>query len=515
MASFAKTRYQKLASKHRNQFLQRARHNALLTLPSLMPLEGQSGTSHLVEPYQGMGARGVTHLSSRLTLGLLPAGRPYMRFDLPPEIRMQTQGETPSEIERNLALAEQLVQSEVERARWRTTILQALQQLLVAGNVLPVLQEDNSIRLFRLDQFVVRRDHGGRLLELIIEELFDRDALPEAVKGRLPARSGGNTDNVEDEEIRLYTHVRLVQEKGVSFYKVHQELEDARVEGTDQQFELDELPYFALRWTATPGEDYGRSKIEEHIADLRSLEALEKGLLELAAMASRWFIMMRPGATAGGLKDRLKRAINGDVVVGDPDAVELKAFENNAGFQVTAQQVQSLRESLAGSFLLLSGGQRDAERVTAAEIERDVQELEAALGGNFSALSVEMMGAMTELLVLNMQRAGKLPAWPKGTVTPTILTGIEALSRERDVGRALQAGQLVQTFGPEASDVVKLDKILGKAFVGLGFPDSVNTPEETQEIREIRAQREALQKGAAGAIPQVAKAAIEQQGGEQ
>ncbi len=106
MAASAKTRYQKLASKHRNQFLQRARHNALLTLPSLMPLEGQSGTSHLVEPYQGMGARGVTHLSSRLTLGLLPAGRPYMRFDLPPEIRMQTQGETPPEIERNLALAE-------------------------------------------------------------------------------------------------------------------------------------------------------------------------------------------------------------------------------------------------------------------------------------------------------------------------------------------------------------------------------------------------------------------------
>ncbi len=510
MATPAKARYEKLAGGPRQQFLQRARHNALLTIPSLMPLEGHSGTSHLIEPYQGLGADGVTNLGSRLTMAMMPAGRPYMRFDLAPEQRMQTEGEVDPEVERGMALSEQLVQAEAERAAWRTAMLQEILQLEVAGNVAERLMPDNTLRIWRLDQYVVRRDHGGQILEFIVQEKFKRDALPPGVTPEMAAPN--HAALTEDEDIELYTNIRLVQEHGVRFYRVQQEIEDRVLADTRQVYKINELPYFAHRWSSTPGEDYGRSKVEEHIGDLRSLEALEKAMLEMAGMASRNFIMIRPGATGGGLKNRLAKAINGDVLIGDPDSVELKSFENAGGYQITDAQVTRVRESIAKAFLLLSGAQRNAERVTAAEIERDIQELEGALGGIFSTLSLEMLEARTKLLILNMQKDGKLPAWPDGMVNPTILTGLEALSRERDIGRALQAGEIAAAFGQDGLDAVKTHVILSRAYIGLGFPDAVRSQDEVTELQQRRAAQEALQQGAGAAIPEMVK---QQAGGQQ
>jgi len=476
-----KALYERRAS-DRTQFLQRARHNALLTIPSLMPLEGQDGKSHLMESYQGIGSMGVVHLSSRVTVGLLPAGRPYMRLDLPPDVKLASGGEVPVETQTKLSMTEGLVQSEVERVGWRKTTLMSIQQLMVAGTEIEYVQPDNSIRIYRLDQFTLRRDHLGRILELIIMEKFRRDAAP------LDTQPPPSVTVDMDEEVELYTLIKLERQGDLEFYQRTQEWSDGSVAGGVTNWEVDELPYLALQWAGTPGEDYGRAKVEEHVADLRSLDALDKAALEMAGMGSRNFIMVRPGAMASSIKNRLVRALNGDVVVGDPDSVDLKSFVNTQGFQITEAQADKLRASLARAFLLSSSGQRDAERVTATEIERDIQELEAALGGTFSALAQDMMERRTHILMLNMKAQGKLPDFPKGSVVPTILTGLEALSRERDVSRAMQAAQVTQAFGDSATDVVKTDVILSRAFIGLGFADAVNTPDETAKIRQDKAQ---------------------------
>ena len=494
-----KALYEKRTST-RSQFLQRGRHNALLTIPSLLPLEGHTGTSHLVEPYQGLGSDGVVHMSSRITVGLLPSGRPYMRLALPPEVKLASEdGEVPIEQQKQLSMVEGLIQSEVEAAGWRTITLQSIQQLMVAGSVIEYIQPDNSIRLYRLDQFTLRRDHLGRILELIIMEKFFRDAAP------LDTQPDDDVGMDLDEEVELYTMVKLRRTKTEEFYERTQQWEDGSPAGGTTIYPVTEVPYLALRWAATPGEDYGRGKVEEHVADLRSLDGLDKAALEMAGMGSRNFVMIRPGAGASGIKNRLVRALNGDVVVGDPDAVELKSFVNQAGYQITAQQSDTLRASLARSFLLSSAGQRNAERVTATEIERDIQELEAALGGTFSSLAQEMMEKRTAVLMAQMKSQGKLPDFPEGALVPVILTGLEALSRERDVSRAMQAAEVSQAFGESAADVVKADVILGRAFIGLGFPDAINSPDEVAEIQANRAKAEQEAQMTQSVVPELAK----------
>ena len=164
-----------------------------------------------------------------------------------------------------------------------------------------------------------------------------------------------------------------------------------------------------------------------------------------------------------------------------------------------------MREFLARSFLLLSGAQRDAERVTAAEIERDITEIEAALGGNFSTLSKDMMEWRTTIMMLQMKDQEKLPDFPEGMVVPIILTGLEALSRERDVTRAMQAAQLVQAFGDEALAAVKVPKVLGRALVGLGFTDAVRTEEEAEAWKKAQAERQAALAAAGAVVDNVTK----------
>lgn len=490
-----------LMSEKRWQFLERARHNALLTIPSLISLMGHDGRTHLIEPYQGLGAMAVTHLSSRMVSRMIPAGRPFMRLALSAEEMMELEGEVPDDVERALALAEQLIQGAVEAADWRTSTLMSLQQLIVAGNVCEHQMLDNTIRVFRLDQFVVLRDYAGNVLEAILEEKLTNDTLPQGMSGGTAA---GGSEAMADEEVKLYTWIKRVNKEGGDVYSVHQEIEDKQVGGEPIEYALDALPWNFLRWSVTPGEDYGRAKVSEHVADLRSLDALEKSMLESAAMASRNFIMIRPTATGVGLKNRLSKAANGSVMMGDPESVELKSFDNSAGFQITAAQVETIRQSVAKAFLLLSGGQRDAERVTATEIERDIQELEAALGGNFSTLNAQMMERRTRILIANMVLNGQLPSGVLGT-EPTVLTGLEALSRERDVQRVMQVANIVQAFGEGAADVIKLNKVIGRATIGLGFADVVREQDEIDQRQKQREQQAMLQQMAGPAIQAASK----------
>lgn len=507
----AKERYEALTP-DREQFLMRARHNAMLTIPSLMPTQGHDGKSHLIEPYQSLGSTGVVAMASRMTMALLPAGRPHLRLDVPPQVQLQLPDGVPPEVNQNLAKAEKLVQAAVERANWRADTLAIVQQLLVCGSVVEETLEDDTLRIHRMDNFVIRRDYRGKVLECIIKEMYDKDT-PGLPKSNTDTGSPGlGPKNADD--IEVYTYIKLMHSKGREFYVVTKETGPG-AEIDREEFEVDGLRYRFLRWSATPGEDYGRSKVEDVVGDLRSLDSMTKQALEQGAMGAKNFIMIRPGATANGLRNRLGRMQNGDIVLGDPETVEMKQFSVSSGYQVLEAQINKLEERISRAFLLLSTQQRNAERVTATEIERDIQELESTLGGVFSALSLEMLERRTALLIEDMKKRDEFPQISKEEVQVTILTGLEALSRERDVGRGVQAAQIVSQFGEEGLRRIKLEVILDKILTGLGFPESVKNEQEVQaEVQQEQQramQQELLSKAAGPVAGAMAKAESEEQ----
>ena len=75
---YAAKRYVQLQAE-RDPFLDRARDAAELTIPYIMPPEGHTGSTIYKTPFQGIGARGVNNLASKLLLSLLPPNSPSTR----------------------------------------------------------------------------------------------------------------------------------------------------------------------------------------------------------------------------------------------------------------------------------------------------------------------------------------------------------------------------------------------------------------------------------------------------
>ena len=78
-ASSAASLYERLATQ-RDPYLRRARDCAKLTIPHLLTEESWSGSEKLYTPYQGVGARAVASLSSKLLMALFPPNTPFFRL---------------------------------------------------------------------------------------------------------------------------------------------------------------------------------------------------------------------------------------------------------------------------------------------------------------------------------------------------------------------------------------------------------------------------------------------------
>lgn len=470
----------------REPFLKRARESAKLTIPSLMPPNGHTGSSDLYRPFQGIGAHGVNNLSAKLLLALLPPNSPFFRLQVDDFTleRMTQQPGMRGEVEKALNKVERSVMTEIETTGLRVQTGEALKQLIVSGNVLLYLKPEGGMRVFNLDRYVVHRDPSGNVLEIITKESVAPSALPKEIRDILPKETVLKDSSSVEKTVDLYTHVQRVNDKWV----VRQEIKGIPLPGSQGWYPLDKSPWIPLRWTHIDGESYGRGYVEEYIGYLRSLEALQKAIVQGSAAAAKVLFLVKPNGTTP-IKT-LVDAESGAVRSGNRDDVTTLQLEKHADFQIAFRSIEDIKQDLSRAFLMNSAVQRNGERVTAEEIRYMANELESILGGVYSILSQEFQLPFVTRLMFNMQRAKKLPALPKEIVKPTITTGLEALGRGQDVSKldALLAG-IQQAFGPEAvNQYVHGDEFIKRRGTALGIDMAglVKTPEEQAQAAQAQ-----------------------------
>jgi hypothetical protein len=289
------------------------------------------------------------------------------------------------------------------------------------------------------------------------------------------------------EKRKSYTIVRRKDGKIVT----HQEVNDMRIPGTDSSYPLDKNPWLALRYNAIDGEDYGRGFVEEYLGDLRALEGLSRSILEGTAAAAKVIFLVKPNGTT---KMKSVVAPNLSVRQGNPDDVGVIGVDKFADFRVARETMETTERRLAAAFLLNQSVQRDAERVTAEEIRFLANELETSLGGVYSLLSHELQLPLIKRIIAVLEREGKLPKLPKGTVEPVIITGFEALGRGNDANKLATFLQTAASIlGPEAvvgyTNVSDALKRLGTGF-GIDMKGLIKTQEEVQQEQQ-QAQQQA------------------------
>lgn len=469
----AKERYAQMES-NRTAVLQRARDCSALTIPSLIPPEGDNDSAFLPQPFQSLGARGVNNMGSKLLMALFPAGSSFFRLMMTDDLVDEADAEVRTEIENRLVRIESRCMRAFEASVLRPRIAESLLHLLVAGNVLVFYDSLTDFRVFRIDQYCMRRDAAGNPVECVVKECVHPNTLPEEVREACDVKKTS-----VPKEVDVYT---LIEWKdGRCTY--HQEINGKLVPGTEGDVPSDDAPWFPLRWKSVPGRDYGRGHVEEVFGDLRSLEGLSQSIVEFSAAAAKIVWLVAPNASTD--PEDINNAESGEAVSGHREDISALQLEKYADFQVAQATAQRLEERLSYAFLLRSGVTRDAERVTAEEVRQTAQELDDAHGGAYTVLAQEYQLPLARRHLRVMSKSRKIPALPKGTVDPVIVTGFQALGRNHELNR--MRGFFQDLFGlltPEyGMKVVRAEVVAQRLGMGWGVEDVAGLLKTTDEIQ--------------------------------
>jgi hypothetical protein len=492
----------------RAQYLTRAHECAKLTIPSIMPSDAdqtkRNQDMNLEQPWQSIGSSGVNTLTAKLVMTTFPSNSPFFQLVMGRKERqelLQLEGEEAeafkAQIDAKMQSMEQDILESMELSTLRTNLFSAVKHLLVAGNYCLYLGDD--IKGFKLNQYVCRRDTAGNLMKLVVRELVDPKALPDGFLESVKLVNPDRVNATQETDIEIYTVLeRTSRTKWTSWQEVY----DTEVPGTRGTFTDANNPWIVLRMIQVEGEDYGRAYCEELFGDLMSAEELTKSIVQGGMIASKLLWLVNPNGTTD--EDDLQEAANGDFVPGRIDDVAALRSDKQGDFTLAERVLVAVVGRLERAFLMTASAQRQGERVTAYEISIMSQEIEDTLGGYYSILSQELQLPIVRRWMFKMQKAGELPKLPAGSISPKVITGVDALGRGQDLNRLRGFIQdLIQLAAvkPEMLGRLKDAEILQRlanghsvALAGLLKSDE-EIAQEQQQAQQQQMMQEAVSKG--------------------
>ena len=486
----ARQRYNELSS-HREQFLNVAYECAELTIPTLlMRNEGDALYESFQTPWQSVGAKGVTTLSSKLMLGLLPPSTSFFKLQLDDsKLGVEIPPNAKSELDLSFAKIERMIMESIAASTDRVQIFAALKHLVVTGNAL-LFMDKEGMKVYPLNRYVVERDGSGNVIEIVTKERVSKKllGLPELEKENSP-NDDSKGDYKGTKDVDVYTCVKLY-DKG---WRWHQEAQDTILPDSVGKAPKDKSPWLPLRFVTVDGEDYGRSRVEEFLGDLKSLEALMQAVVEGSAAAAKVVFTVSPSSVTKPAA--LANAGNGAIIQGRPDDIGVVQVGKTADFQTAYQMINTLEKRLAEAFLVLTV--RQSERTTAEEVRMTQMELERQLGGLFSLLTTEFLIPYLNRKMHTLTRSKQIPSIPGNLVKPTIVAGVNALGRGQDRESLIQfITTIAQTMGPQAlQQFVNADEAIKRlaAAQGIDILNLVKTMDERNAEQEQAMQAQQMQ----------------------
>lgn len=469
----------------RTSKLNRSRLCASLSIPSVLPPESWTEEMTLPQPYSSVASRGVTALSSRILSALMPLNdTPFFKF------KVKSGAEPPTEISGYLETLSFQVYNKLISKNLRESVFIALQHLIVTGDVLFCMEDNYSFRNYRLDQFVSQRDVMGEVKEIIHLEYIAMDPNDSLY-------ASGSQSSIEFRQGYKTLYCQYLKTENDTWYS---RKEDHEGNVLDEGF-YEILPLVHLRWYAIAGENYGRSHCEDILGDLTSLENYTQAMLEGMSAASAFWMGVDPtGITE---VDDIASAKNGSFIPARPNEIFTisPAATINPQISATSVAVESMRKEIGQAFLMSSSSMPTGDRVTATAVRMIGSELETILGGAFSSIARTLMEPLVKrtlaLMLADEELDPRLQEQffdKEGTLAVEIVTGLQALSRDTDLQKLMQMGEMVRNLPPQAVATFKWDSYATALITSLGFDARmwVKSQEET-EAETMAAQQKQMQ----------------------
>jgi len=515
-------------STERNQWLDRGRRSAALTIPYLIPRANtpiQENIDAFNLPWNGIGQRGVNNLSAKLLMQILPPTEAFFRFTLDPvemekqENQMLEAGASPeevadakSEIELSLNKLELSILRSIETSNDRVMVHEALMHLIVAGNVLLHIAEDG-LRLYPLNRYVLLRGPTGEPLLAVVCETMAVDQLPASIRNELGKDNDEYKDVIEEanplpnvgqdaKTVDIYTCVKWT-DTGVEWF---QEINKKEIEGTRGTSEKGTSPWLPLRMSSYQASSYGPGYVESAcIADLQTAEALSQAVSECALVSAQTKHLVRPSGVTNA--KQLADAPNGAYLPGNPEDVFTVRTDKGSDINVAFTALQRIEQRLAASFMLSE--MRDAERVTAEEVRIQTMQTEASLGSVYAILTSEFQAPYIRRRLALYMKKGGMQKLPEGLVQPMVSVGLAGVGRGNDLEKTARFMSILQqSIGPEgiqkyvnnAELIKRLSSAMGISPLGLVKSEQQLAAEQQQaQQQEMQQQLAANPQGLASA----------------
>lgn len=496
----------------RSTKLTRCEELSRLTIPGLYPKSGWTETMELPDLYSSVTARGIMALASRMVSAIYPLNQmPFFQHEI--DMAMVPEGADTTQQMQQLGRLDKKIMEKLQSTNLRQELFVLMQHLIVLGDALWFQSDDYMFRVYRLDQYVVVRYPDGSIKKIIVRDWIDPKAIPENWTGypttSQTTNAGYLIQGPTSRHEPCYTEIEWDGEN--EKWEVEKEFRGVVVE----EGEYEVSPYSPQVWSRIAGEDYGRSLVEEHVGDIRSMEALSKSMVEMAAANAEFRIGIDPtGITE--MAD-LVDTQNGDFVPARQADIFTVQLAKQADLGPVVMARQELAANIGRTFLLQSAVQPTGDRVTATQIREIAQELDQALGGIFSGISRDVQMPIVRRTIFLLAKDKLIPkeiiklTKPGGILNMKVRTGLEALNREVQNSQLVQWAQVVAQI-PNAMNVVNWDNWLTRFTTSFGMDTAglVKTPEQIQAEQQAMMQQQAQMQANQQTIQSAGRIAEEQ-----
>jgi Bacteriophage head to tail connecting protein len=492
----------------RSPLMFRTERLAALTLPHVcLPLGFNHESTTITYDTGSMGAQAVTFLVNKLGLTLFRPGVPFFRLspDKDGEKAIAQNGLDINTMAEELNKAELAAVKELDRSGQRPKLTQILEHLVVAGNVLMII-EDDYIRCMGLRHWVVKRNYKGDVQTLIIREEMCADELEDNVLEAIQAVRPDIATN-PDSKVCWY---KCIYRRG-KYYTMQQWIDDIRLpEQFDGRWPINKCPYRVATWALPDDSNYGFGVVQQYWADLEACSALNEGVTDGGVLA----LEMRWGVDPSGMTraEDLNKTANGDFVNARKDDINPIFGGNPQAIAAADNVLQRIERRISAGFLMQHGITRNAERVTAEEVRMQALELETAYGGSYTAVAKDVQEPIANWTL-------KLSGNPlDGTgLQATVITGLDALTRNAEL-ESLRAAfsdlQMTNQLPIPLQQRIKWNGLSGFVGAGRGVKLSsfiMTDTEYSQALQQSQAAR-VQEQGAVAANQAAADAAVQPQG---
>lgn len=493
--------------------LERARECAALTIPALLPPDGNGEADELRQPAHSIGARAVNNIAAKLLLSLFPSNVPSFKLSVAEamiqdvaELVKETkalsleEGKQDDKKDESIQLAitnklkgfQRIMSQNIELMAARPKLFLVFKYLVACGNALIYMPDKKTLKVFKLHSYCVARDNQGDVLEIIVREVKTFGTLTKDLQKNLieDAKTNDSEDKTyaPTDEIIILTQIKR---RNTEEWVAAQEVGGVYIKETSGEYSNKENgkpnPWVVLRWSAISDEDYGRSLVEEYLGDLRSVNGTQRAFDDYVAVAAKIIGIINPSAPAN-LARKLSKAKSGDFIRAEKKHIEFMELNKYYDFKINLEMMTKKEHNLEQGFLLNSSVQRQGERVTAEEIRTVASDLEDHLGGVYSVLAQELQLPFIQLM-MNYSR-GDLPI-PLKDIHPEVTTGLDALGRGQDIRKLSSFMQGAKLLGEDvAKTLLNPLEYLNRLASGLGVePDNL-----IKTLKELKVEQKANQK---------------------